>query len=970
MALKVKILNDLKYISFDQYQRYSWALKLIKLKSSDKKLDILEIGAFNCRYLHELLPEHEVKYLDVEIPEEYQNNPDYMKADASRSGLLDKSYDIIIALDVYEHIHKNDRELFVSELLRIARKLVVFCAPFNSDKVSESENRLNSWYKILFKQDHRWLKEHIDIGLPELNEVIQILEKKCPDYLMFGHGNLGIWEDMLRMTFMAEKDNFISEYLDNLNYFYNTTIFEGDVQNPVYRHFFICPIDIENNCSVNLKNEIKDLNFNIANEQNIKWFNQIKDSYYRLFNQINNVEKCREFTQYLDQNIEKSKTGLHETIDQKFRVMTQYFDQNAQRIREVQEQIEHKNKVIFELQEEVIHKTYEIKKLEKMYNDMCAHASRLTIRSRIKRKLGVLKKIKNKITNFYTTETTSVNDVKNKSYEEWIKLYEFGNEFENHDVSLSIIIKSWNRSSFAIETQIESIINQKFSNWHLYILGAENKIEISSWENIDELKGKFTWVKSNEDDYMNDIKEILLNSDCDYFCFLNDKIILSSIAFENAITEIYKNKDFLWVYGDTDFKDENGTRHSPKFKSSWSLDLFSQSDEISDFSLFNTKYAINSWKENEYYELFESLVLDIITKNPSKLIGHIPKILSHHLKIKNSDLSEYFFHEQKKQNLFSLFYKKFDTSAKVEISNDKKLRVVYELNSEPSITVIIPTKDRLDLLARCVETLLSKTNYKKFDVIIVNNNSVKTETKEYFDKIKSDKIVVIDFNEEFNFSKINNFAAQKSNADYLIFLNNDTEIIDSDWMREMISQNKRAGVAIVGAKLYYPNLKVQHAGVLLGLGGIAGHYQANIEKNDLGYFGRAVLTQELSAVTAACMSIDRNIFNEVKGFDEELSIAFNDVDLCLKVRDIGYKIIWTPYAELLHHESISRGQEDNKEKLSRFRSEIEYIEKKWGFELLNSDPFYNPNLSLSLQTDFKISSPPREHKTRIRKAID
>jgi GT2 family glycosyltransferase len=272
-------------------------------------------------------------------------------------------------------------------------------------------------------------------------------------------------------------------------------------------------------------------------------------------------------------------------------------------------------------------------------------------------------------------------------------------------------------------------------------------------------------------------------------------------------------------------------------------------------------------------------------------------------------------------------------------------RYLYE---RPLVSIIIPTRDKADILKRCVQSILEKTDYDNYEIIVVNNNSVDKETLDYFKSLKRiDNIRILDYSKEFNFSSINNFAVKNIKGDIVLFLNNDTEVISEGWMTAMLEHVQRDNVGAVGCKLLYPNKTVQHAGVILGLGGLAGHPHTGFPNIDNGYFGRINLIQNLSAVTAACMMMRKSVFEEVGGYDENIAVAFNDVDLCIKIREKGYLIVYTPYAELYHHESLSRGYEDTPEKQERFLGEVKYLRGKWGKVIDRGDPYYNPNLILS-----------------------
>ena len=275
----------------------------------------------------------------------------------------------------------------------------------------------------------------------------------------------------------------------------------------------------------------------------------------------------------------------------------------------------------------------------------------------------------------------------------------------------------------------------------------------------------------------------------------------------------------------------------------------------------------------------------------------------------------------------------------------------------PLVSIIIPTRDRADLLGMCLDSLLAKTTYTHYEIIIVDNGSVEPSTQAFFARLPKDRVSVIRDDAPFNYARLNNLAVAQAKGDVICLMNNDIEILTPDWMQEMLSYAGQPDIGCVGARLWFPDGRLQHAGVITGLGGVAGHPNKYFPRGYAGYFGRAILTQSMSAVTAACLMIRRDLWNKVQGFDEDLAVAFNDVDFCLRVKAAGYRNVWTPHAEMNHHESASRGNETTPEKQERYLKEIELMKSRWGDALAN-DPAYSPNLTLQ-HDDFSLAWPPR-----------
>lgn len=286
-------------------------------------------------------------------------------------------------------------------------------------------------------------------------------------------------------------------------------------------------------------------------------------------------------------------------------------------------------------------------------------------------------------------------------------------------------------------------------------------------------------------------------------------------------------------------------------------------------------------------------------------------------------------------------------------------RVRYLLTDiPPLVSIIVPTRDALELIRQCVGSLLKKTTYPRFEILVVDNQSVDCDALAYLEQIASHESArVLRYDLPFNYSAMNNMAVREARGEVVCLLNNDTEVISPGWLDEMVGQLVQSNVGIVGAKLYYPNGRVQHAGDLVGVGGVANHAHAYLQRDDPGYCNRAMVAQELSAVSAACLVTWRNLYQQLGGLDEKhLQVAFNDVDYCLRVRAAGYRVIWTPHAELYHHESVSRGKDNSPEKARRARREVAYMRKRWK-HVMSHDPFYNPNLS-NMRPDFSLGNAP------------
>lgn len=426
---------------------------------------------------------------------------------------------------------------------------------------------------------------------------------------------------------------------------------------------------------------------------------------------------------------------------------------------------------------------------------------------------------------------------------------------------------------------------------------------------------------------------------------------------------IHEHPDARLIYSDEDKINERGQRFDPYFKPDWNYDLFLGQNMISHLGVYHADLvrSVGGFREGFEGSQDYDLALRCIERIQSGQILHIPRVLYHWRAIAGSTAlapDEKNYAAVAGGRALQEHFARTGEAARAEV-HSFGYRVRRGFNGDPpSVSLIIPTRDRIDLLRVCVESILERTEYPDYEIIVVDNQSVEPGTFEYFESLRGrDRVRVLRYDEPFNFSSINNYAVAHSRGELVGLINNDIEAIHSDWLTEMASHAVRPEIGAVGAMLYYPNDTIQHAGVLLGPGGVAGHLYCGMPRGHRGQMSRALVAQELSVITAACVVVKRKIYDEVGGLDPQLQVAFNDVDFCLRILAAGYRNLWTPFAELYHHESASRGYEDTPEKQARFEREIKFMQSRWGDSLLR-DPAYNANLTLTGEP-FGLAVPPR-----------
>jgi len=427
---------------------------------------------------------------------------------------------------------------------------------------------------------------------------------------------------------------------------------------------------------------------------------------------------------------------------------------------------------------------------------------------------------------------------------------------------------------------------------------------------------------------------------------------------------ICADRELALLYSDEDKIDAEGRRFQPYFKPDWNPDLLLSQNYVCHFTVIQTDLvrAVGGFRVGFEGSQDHDLILRCAERLAPQRIRHVPKILYHWRAIPGSTAMQ---RDSKDYaavaglRAVSEHLQRQHCAASVEELPHGHYRVRWAIpEPAPKVSIIIPTRDRAGLLRTCVESVLARTDYPDFEIIVVDNQSVEAETLAYFDELRdNDRVSVLHHDAPFNYSAINNRAAAQCDGTLLCLLNNDIEAISAGWLTEMAGHALRPDIGAVGAMLYYPDRSIQHAGVILGIQGVANHAYIGRPAGHPGHGARALVAQELSAVTGACLVVRRELYERVGGLDEALSVAFNDVDFCLRLRRAGYRNVWTPFAELVHHESATRGSDDTPEKNRRFAGEVALMQQRWGDEL-QRDPAYNPNLTLQ-ETDFGLAFPPR-----------
>lgn len=559
------------------------------------------------------------------------------------------------------------------------------------------------------------------------------------------------------------------------------------------------------------------------------------------------------------------------------------------------------------------------------------------------------------------------------SYQKWIRHHlPDRNELEKQKKTsfgyrpkISFVVPLYKTPEKYLRRLTESFQEQTYSNWELCFSdgsGAQSPLT----ELLKELTAKDNRIKyvSHEESLQisentNSAIEIATG---DFIAFADHDDELTPNALFECVKAINEKPQTLVIYTDEDKMSMDGHKFfQPHFKPDYNPDLLCTVNYICHLFVVSRKVIEKVGGLRSEFDGAQDydFVLRCVEAVKDEEICHIPKILYHwrcheDSTAENPESKLYAFEAGRRA--VQAHYER--TGIHAEVFKGEYLglyRTKFIRDHDPLISIIIPNKDHIDDLKRCMESIEQKSTYKNYEYIIVENNSTDSATFEYYKKLEAEnpKVRMVYWDGVFNYSAINNYGASFAKGEYLLLLNNDTEIINPDCLEELLGYCMRKDVGAVGARLYYEDDTIQHAGVVIGFGGIAGHCFAQQKRGTTGYCHRIICAQDYSAVTAACMMVKKSAFDAVGGLSEELAVAFNDIDFCMKLRKAEYLIVYNPYAELYHYESKSRGLEDTPEKVARFNKEIATFEKKWPEILENGDPYYNPNLTLKSQ-DFSL----------------
>lgn len=533
-------------------------------------------------------------------------------------------------------------------------------------------------------------------------------------------------------------------------------------------------------------------------------------------------------------------------------------------------------------------------------------------------------------------------------------------------IKISVLVPLYNTPEKFLREMIDSVVTQTYKNWELCLADGSDDKHTDVGRICQEYIEKDSRIKYQK------IEKNLGISGNTNVCFSmatgnfiglfdHDDVMHPSLLFECVKTVCEKDADYVYT--------DEATFTSPNlddlivlhFKPDYSPDNLRANNYICHFSMFDADLLKKTGLFRPEYDGSQDHDMILRLTEEAKHVCHIPKILYYWRSHPNSVAADIgaktYAIDAAKRAVHDHMRDYYGIEVEVESTRafPTIFQIKYPINGEPLISIVIPNKDHVEDLRRCITSIEKKSTWKNYEIVVVENNSVEQSIRDYYKELESDpKVKIVTYEGGFNYSKINNAGVKETKGEYLLFLNNDTEVISSDWMEQLLMYAQRKDVGAVGAKLYYADNTIQHAGVVIGLGAhrSAGHTHYKMPREHLGYMGRLCYAQDVTAVTGACLMVKKSIYEEVDGLDESFTISLNDVDLCLKIREKGYLNIFTPFAELYHYESKTRGMEEG-EKLRRYERECAHFRDKWKEQLDAGDPYYNPNFSLDY-SDFTL----------------
>ncbi len=947
---------------FDQYGRYATVRRIVDANRKDnQRFRILDVGGRG-NHLRKFLPHDDVFYLDPLVDQNEDEN--YIPGDGCDMPLPGSAFDFVVSLDTFEHIPQDKRSAFVSEHIRVARIGGILIAPFAGPGVEDAEKHANTFFETLTGEEHPWLTEHISYGLPRIEQVTSVAEAQNIPYTMYGNNAMSVWSLIAPLNFfLTTIGERIRPALEDWNKWYNTTIFPIDNDPHSYRKIFFLQKSPDAIAEPATTTPLTTEHFVAIAEQYlvlVGLFNQEKKAIEKSItdtaetvgveyaNALSVVADLEAAQKKLINDASGLKTYLANTLDH-VQKLEDVIRSKDERIQWMERSLAWKTRnAVLRLK---AFRPRHIKKYAKKAKSLAGRAVGIYKTKGLRTTLSyTLKYLRHGKNAFRPQQITAT------SYKEWIAHYE---QYEiatvkktiagfNKKPLISVIVPVYNVDPQWLDACIQSVVDQWYENWELCLYddastNPETVAALRAWENKDS-RIRIAFGAENKH-ICGASNQAIAMATGEYITLLDCDDAIAPFALYEFAQLLAEHPDTEFAYSDEDKITTKNERLYPFFKPGYSEELIRSLNFITHMAFIKKELGDSvGWFRESYegaqdYDLFLRCISAITTP-----VRHIEKILYHWRMTETSTASDTsvktYAHDAGENALRDYLTTKKEPFVAVEqgigITN---YHVRYPLPADALVSIIIPFKDKPELLKQCVDSILKKTTYQHYEIILISNNSVEPETAAYLKKISAEKrIQILTHDVPFNYSEINNWGAKHAKGDFLLLLNNDTEVITPNWIQEMLMHAARPEIGAVGAKLYYPDGSIQHAGVVLGMTGLAGHIFAR-EQSEQTYYRLAEFTNNYLAVTAACLMIEAKKYWEMGGLDENFTVCGNDVNLGLSLYEKGYRNVYTPFAELIHYESMTRDKTPP-------AHDFEVSKKRYAPYLNWNDPYYNKNLSL------------------------
>jgi GT2 family glycosyltransferase len=959
----------MKGLTFDQVERYRGAalvLEYLRHAAAEPISDVLDIGGFfktlagtpllPCQLLLKDCKCKVVDTADVELPGYSQISPDQPLP------FDDESFVMTICMDVFEHIQPGKHIAFLDEVLRVTSGALVLGAPFYHEARASADRWLAHYSTLLLNAVNPMLKEHLENGLPDKGVFVSALNERNLRYMSFTNGDLARWRLVMAVKHLLQLSSGPDTAMD-FEYDLLPWADPVSISQPGYRDMYVIYKNLEwreEHLIEGVKTVSKALQDNMPEKTGdmIAVVCRYLEFAGKTIAGLNTLQYERRL---IEKRLRRDVQVLQKELD-RFQIQTR---QLKLQTRQLELSIREKNTGI----------DYLIKQAENRDREMEKHIREYErgfreLRQSASFRLGqaILAPLKSVVKPFRKTsdptdrepmETLLPEEDKSEQQDSRI-------QFLEHKPLFSILVPVYSPDELILRATLDSVVNQSYPFWELCLVDDASPDEeprriIREYAQHDPQRVRFHFSKKNGGIAVASNQAARM-AQGEFVCLLDHDDLLDPDALMEIAMQLQVVPDTDYFYSDEDKVHYDGSQYcQPYFKPDYDPDLLLCNNYLNHFSVIRRSLFEGTGGFREGFDGSQDYDLYLRVTEQACRIVHIPKILYHWRMVPEStavdpEAKGGLYRESSIKALQAAIERR---GLKATIENGLSpgsYRVRYHIENPRKVCLIIPTRNAVDLLDTCISSIEKYTDYPDYEILVVDNNSDDDLLTVFLDKkkIQNKAFRVVQYPGRFNFSAINNFAVTQTDAAYFLFLNNDIEVSQRGWLTAMMEHGQRHDIGAVGAKLLYPDGLIQHAGVILGMGGIAGHPFKGMPENKGVYFGHSDMVKNYSAVTAACMLTRRDVFEDVGGFNEELAVSFGDIDLCMEIRRKGYRIVYTPYARLIHHESISRLDDNDPVRRPRFHAEITYMLTKWGNTLFE-DPCLNPNLSI-LEYDMRLRS--------------